>query len=324
MLNKRINANARIVAESFVAIGRDLKEMRDSKLYEQFGCGTFEEYCDKMTPIQQRHAYNFIASYEKYGERLDSVSDLGITKLTLMLALDDEDRERLIESGAAEELSTRELKKMIKELQSENEQLTLKLDDKSKEESEAETLRQQIERLNTELAAVASISEKQKERLLSLEKENRELSERPVEVSVQKPSDEDIAKIEKAAAEKAEKSAETRYKKDIAKLKSEMRKQADSERLTAVETARRENLAEIERLKTENAALQANAKTPPPSGKKELLKFCLEAVQNDFNRALDAVMSFPENEREKPLAALKLVLNKMLSLTDFDGGDSDD
>lgn len=134
LLDSRINANAKIAADSIVAVGRDLKAMRDEKLFLKLDCETFEDYCDKKTPIKQRQAYNFIKCYEKYGERLNELSNIGITKLTLMSALDDEDSERLIESGEAEELSTRELEKRIKELQNKNEQLTFELDEKNKEE----------------------------------------------------------------------------------------------------------------------------------------------------------------------------------------------
>lgn len=66
LLNSRINANTQLAAESLVAVGRDLKAMRDEKLYTEFGCETFEEYCEAKTQIKQRQAYNFIKCFEKY------------------------------------------------------------------------------------------------------------------------------------------------------------------------------------------------------------------------------------------------------------------
>ncbi|MCX4357470.1 MAG: DUF3102 domain-containing protein [Oscillospiraceae bacterium] len=299
LLDSRINANAKVAAESIVKVGRDLKEMRDEKLYLKLDCETFENYCDKKTPIKQRQAYNFIKCYEKYGERLSELSNIGITKLTLMSALDDEDSEQLIESGEAEELSTRELEKRIKELQSKNEQLTLELSEKTKEESAAEVLKQQIERLNTELEAKKAIEKQQKERMESLEKQNEELSKRPVDIAVEKPSKAEIEKIKKDAAEKAEKAAKKQHDKEIAELR---------EQLAASEKA---NAEKLERLESENAALQSLAKKTPPSTQKERVKFHAEECLRNFNAALEAVKALPENEQNKPMATIKNMADKM-------------
>lgn len=298
-LDSRINANAKIAAESMVAVGRDLKNMRDEKLYTELGCETFEEYCDERTPIKQRQAYNFIKCYEKYGEQLEELSDIGITKLTLMSALDDEDRKELIESGEAAELSTRELEKRIKELQNKNEQLTLELDEKSKEEKAAEVLKQQIERLNTELEAKNAIEKQQKERMESLEKQNEELSKHPVDIAVEKPSKAEIDKIKKAAAEKAEKAAKKQHDKEIAELR---------EKMAAAEKA---NAEKLERLESENAALQSLAKKTPPSTQKERVKFHVEECLRNFNAALEALNALPEEERGKPIAAMTAMVGKM-------------
>lgn len=300
LLDSRINANAKIIAESFVTIGRDFKAMRDEKLYIELGCESFEDYCDKKTPIKQRQAYNFIKCYEKYGERLDELSGIGITKLTLMSALDDEDREELIQSGEAENLSTRELEKRIKELQSQNEQLTLELGEISKEESKLEKMQNEMEKLQAELAAQKDIQAQKDERIKALES-------KPVEVAVEKPSKEEIAKIEKAAADKAKKAAKKQYEEEIAKL----REKNDEMRITAVNAAREESKAEIERLKSENAVLQSNAKKAPPSTQKERVKFHIEECLRNFNSAMEAVNALPEGERDKPTAALKSMIEKM-------------
>lgn len=300
LLDSRINANAKIIAESFVTIGRDFKAMRDEKLYIELGCESFEDYCDKKTPIKQRQAYNFIKCYEKYGERLDELSGIGITKLTLMSALDDEDREELIQSGDAENLSTRELEKRIKELQSQNEQLTLELGEMSKEESKLEKMQNEIEKLQAELAAQKDIQAQKDEHIKALES-------KPVEVAVEKPSKEEIAKIEKAAADKAKKAAKKQYEKEIA----ELREKNDEMRITAVNAAREESKAEIERLKSENAVLQSNAKKAPPSTQKERVKFHIEECLRNFNAAMDSVNALPEDERDKPTAALKSMVEKM-------------
>lgn len=299
LLDSRINANAKVAAESILKVGRDLKEMRDEKLYLKLDCETFEDYCDKKTPIKQRQAYNFIKCYEKYGERLEDLSNIGITKLTLMSALDDEDSDQLIESGEAEKMTTRELEKRIKELQSKNEQLTLELDERTKDEKAAEVLKKQIERLNTELEAAKSVQNQQKERADLLEKQNEELSKRPVDVAVEKPSKAEIDKIKKDAAEKAEKAAKKQHDKEIAELREQMA------------AAEKENAEKLERLKSENASLQASAKKTTPSTQKERIKFHAEECLRNFNAVLEAVRSLPEDEQDKPIATMKNMTAKM-------------
>lgn len=301
-LDSRINANAKIAADSIVAVGRDLKNMRDEKLYKELNCDTFEEYCNEMTPIKQRQAYNFIRCYEKYGERLAELSDIGITKLTLMSALDDEDSDALIESGDAEQLSVRELEQRVKELQTKCEQLTLDLGERSKEESKLEKMRNEMDKLQAELSAQKDIQTKKDERI-------KELEAKPVEVAVEKPSKAEIAEIEKAAAEKAKKAAKKQHDKELA----ELREKSESERRSAVEAAKKENLAEIERLKTENAALQSSAKNPAPNpdDKMQTIKFYIAVCLQNFNSALAAAYDLPEDERVKPLTGLKTMVEKM-------------
>lgn len=299
-LDSRINANAKIAAESIVAVGRDLKVMRDEKLYKELHCNTFEDYCNEMTPIKQRQAYNFIKCYEKYGERLAELSDIGITKLTLMSALDDEDSDALIESGAAEQLSVRELEQRVKELQRQNEQLTLDLGEKSKEESKLEKMRNEMEKLRAELDAQKDIQTKKDERI-------KELEAKPVEVAVEKPSKAEIAEIEKKAAEKAKKTVKKQHDKELA----ELREKAESERRSAVEAEKKANLAEIERLRSENAALQSSAKKAPPTSEKERIKICLEEVQRNFNVALETIGKLPEEEQGKLKDRLKAIVEKM-------------
>lgn len=300
MLNSRIIANAKIAAESLVMVGRDLKAMRDEKLYTELGCDTFEDYCDKMTPIKQRQAYNFIKCYEKYGERLTELSDIGITKLTLMSALDDEDSDALIESGAAESLSVRELEQRVKELQSKCEQLTFDLGEKSKEENKLDKMRNEMEKLQAELAAQKDIQAKKDERIKALES-------KPVDVAVQKPSKEEIAEIEKKAAKKAEAAAKKQHDKELA----ELREKAENERREAVKAAEQAKAAEIERLKSENAALQSSVKKAPPTSEKERIKICLEEVQRNFNVAIETIDKLPEEEREKVKSKLKTIVEKM-------------
>lgn len=336
-LHRRILMNGRIAAESIVAMAKDLKTMRDEKLYACFGCDDFDDYCVQKVGIHQRQAYNFIRVLEQYGDKqLAEVSHLGIAKLVELTALDPEDREELIASGAAEEMSVRELKEKISELQSRCEQLTLELEDERdknrtlSENSEAAELETQVEELKAKLeeyeknediyvnrlvdyekkdketAEKASALEKE---LAELREKNAELESRPIDVAVQPPSEEELEKIREAARAEERKL----HKEELKKV----REQADSARLTAVEAARKQVAdklaAEIDKLKAENAVLQSNARpSAPPDSDKERIKFYLEECQRSFNSALEVIgRTSDEETKKKYTIALKTVVSEM-------------
>lgn len=310
-LTDNINANTHKTIESYINIGRDLKTVRDEKLYEAMGYSGFEEYCDAETDVKQRQAYNCIKAFETYGDRIDAVRSISFTNLIQLTALDEEDRAELIESGDAERLSARELQKKIDEMKKKCEQLTLDLGEKSKVESQLEKVKAEMEKLRIELDAQKDIGARKDERI-------KELESKPVDVAVQKPSKDEIAKIEKAAAEKAKAAVEKLHQKEMAELQANLEKQAEDVRLVAVKAAQNKSAAEMERLKaelekseSEKAVLQANAKKALPTSEKERIKFCLEEVQRNFNMALETVGKLPEDERDKLKGKLKVIVERM-------------
>ena len=58
--HQRILANGEICAQSLLEICKDLKKMRDEKLYEEFGYAAFDEYTEKAVGIKPRQAYTYI------------------------------------------------------------------------------------------------------------------------------------------------------------------------------------------------------------------------------------------------------------------------
>lgn len=298
-LTERINANAQLTVESYIKVGRDLKTVRDEKLYEAYGYNTFEQYCDAKTRVKQRQAYNCIKVYETYGENLDAVQNISFTNLLALAATTDENRQELIDSGDAERLSARELQKKIDELEKRCEQLTLDLGEKSKEESKLEKMKAEMDKLRTELEAQKNIQARKDERI-------KELESKPVEVAVEKMSEKELDKIKNDAAKKAREDVKKLYEEELVRL----RINADSDRVAAVKEAKK-SAAEIERLKAENAVLQANAKKAPPTGEKERIRFYLEEVQRNFNAALETIGKLSEDEQDKLKGKLKAIVEKM-------------
>lgn len=307
LLDKRINANAQIAAESIVAVGRDLKAMRDEKLYIKLGCQTFAEYCETKTQIKQRQAYNFIKCYETYGEQLASIQHLGITKLAAMTALDEEDRDELIGSGEAANLSSRELEKRIEELQNKCEQLTMQLEEAENKTDKAEASETEIkliqkndelfkknDELIKELNALKSIQNRQEE---ASDSEKEKLKN---EVELLKKQNKDLSQI-------------------YAKESSAKQKKIEEDAAKKQREAEKKHAAEIENLKKQiaeaekKAALQATAKKQaPPDTQKERVKFHCEECLHSFNSALEALEGVEDEEtKAKCRQAVSTIVKKM-------------
>lgn len=158
----RIMANGQVLQNTLIEICRDLKSMRDERLYKVLGYDTFEEYAEKAVGLKQRQAYSYISTFEKLGPKyLEENSSLGITKLELISQIDSYEREEFIAEENVESLSVRELKEKVDEYKKQNEQLTFQLEELSQSPKEVipdetvskenEELKAKIEELTEEL-----------------------------------------------------------------------------------------------------------------------------------------------------------------------------
>lgn len=319
-LHCRILANAKMVSNSLVAIAVDLKTVRDGEYFHELGYESFDRYAELALGLKQRQARNYIDVLEKYGkDEMQKHADLGITKLVSMLALDAEDRQQLIDSGEAAELSTRSLNKKIEELQKQCAQMTFELDEKK---DEADTFKRRY--MEACDGASRDIDKLVKEKEELLEKIN-ELSNRPIEVAVEKPSEEELEKIKKAAIEEAEskhakelervkKDLDRKKQKEIESVKTELTRK-NSEQLAEHRKEIEKHEAEMLEMKNklaaaerENSVLQANAKKP--TGNKELLKYHFDAIQRAFNEAAIVIGCMEQDEAEKYKAGMISLADK--------------
>lgn len=279
-----------VAAQSLTQIAIDLKEIRDRRLYAELGYSDFAEYCENATKTGKRQAYNLISLVEQYKiDDLSRLAYLGSTKLIALKSLGKEEREELIESGKAEELSVRELKEKIKELTDKNEQLRfeftsvtdsdkitqLETELKSKQvemervgrdkDSRINSLQARLDNTGNAMRRTAEENEKLKLQIAELEK-------RPVEVAVAEPSAEDIAKI-RAEVEAA---ARAEYDKKLA---------------------------------DEKKKVQSIAHEEASGNSKEIFKIHLKNIQREFNEALELVSNASENERSSYIKTFRSVLN---------------
>ena len=350
-LTQRIMANGKIVASSMIEMGRDLKTVRDERLFTEMGYENFEEYCEKKIGIGKRHGYNFIQIYEKFGEeKLGQLQQLGITKLLEIAKLDDEDADDLMQNNDVNALSVRELSAKVDEYRNKFEQLTLQLEEEKSKNAESDSLESQVEELRKQLEAARQANEnmksgahnaekhfeEQKAALLkekeALSEQIRELESRPTEkteiseeernVLIQqgrdemcKEKDEDWSNVVELARKTATRNTEKKFTEEISSLKilnDELRKVADG----AKESTKKYK-DEVEKLKAENAALQSTAQvveTPAPapaSGARDKVKFYFKQIETAFTAATEAVSEADTEERAELTSALKKVLERM-------------
>lgn len=301
-LDAELKQHAGTVVSEMIEVGKCLKEINERRLYEYLGTGSFAEYAEKAVGLKERAAYNYITAYETYGaEGLRKYGELGITKLVALAQLNDADRAEMLESGEAAEISTRALNDRIKELKHETDQL-----------------RFENETLSGKLGTSDELSKSKTAEIEKLEAEKAELEKRLAEATapvVATMTDEEKEEIRKSA----EKAAKAEAKKEIDKLKA-----AEKESSLKLENLRAttERLkADADKLKSENAELQARAvkaetaaaQKPKPviAGSKEALKFCLEDIQQQFNRAVEIIGTMEPEEKTKFKAALVGISDKL-------------
>ena len=214
-LHNSIVSAMKEAAFALVSLCENLKRMRDTGQYKALGFDKFEAYTEQACRIKKRQAYNYIATYERLGGTfLQSNAQLGITKLQLLTEVCAVDRADFVEQNDLEGMSVSEIKKLIAENKEYAEQISMFSQNKEQQEQE----------------------------LRRLEDENEALKNRPVEVAVQEPSQEQVEKAVAAKTKELEKS----YKDKLKKAKEKERQKAEVEKKKAIEEARTAAKAEAD------------------------------------------------------------------------------
>jgi len=120
-----IKSNEELVGLGLWNIGKELKYIRDNKTYEQIGYSTFQDYTKEELDYSRQHSYKFIKLAESYNvASMRQIGGLGVTKLLELTRIEEEEkRQKFIEQKhdvdgeekTIDDMTTRELKKVIKE-----------------------------------------------------------------------------------------------------------------------------------------------------------------------------------------------------------------
>lgn len=149
-VHQEILMTGAVIGNSLVELASLLKQMKDNKLYLEAGFASFEDYSEQALGLKQRQAYNYIKILDSFDlDFLHSNAKIGVSKLTLLSSLSEEEKQEVIETNNLEEVSVSELKEQIKQLKQEKESELEKL--KLEKDNETAKLQNKIDKLKADL-----------------------------------------------------------------------------------------------------------------------------------------------------------------------------
>lgn len=320
VIETEINFYKQQTASGIIEIGKRLIEAK-----KQLSHGEWGKWLEDKVDFTQRTASRFMKCAEEYSSNWTALSNLGQSKLFVLLSVPYEEREEFInsthevngEQKTLDEMTTRELQKVINErdqykkeidkissqkdkvskeknkLAKENEKLQgLAQAEKIKavnEKERAEKLEEELgllqERFNVQEADKASELEALRSELAEKQIEIEELKNKPIEVTYAEPNPEDIAEKEE--------------------LKEKIKK---------LEEGREESLAKLE---SEKVALENQVKiltekvNQPQNDEKIKFEFYFNSIVADFKNILHILNSMNEKDKEKYKNAVSGIIGKI-------------
>ena len=270
-LHRRILNDVHAAAESVWDMCVAIKEMRDGKHYKALLYDNFEGYCEEALGMSRANAYHYIQIAEGMSaENVKSMRQIGVTKLALLAAITEEQREQIAETVDVESATVRELKAQIAALKHQNDQADVALQDAENRAQKwydnSEERRHRIDDLGGKLAsAKADIGQ--------LQDRVKELESRPVEVAVQDNS----AELERIRKEYEEKLAE--QDKARQKLEDELNQRDDNDHFLRLDINYREARVKVQTLCTMVANLSDGKE-------KETLKQNIRNIIHDIEQRI--------------------------------------
>ena len=319
-ITEEILSYKRTAGESILEIGRRLKEAKALLSH-----GEWLPWLSEKVEFSERSAQNFMRLADAY-QNPQTLADLGASKALVLLALSPVERDEFLSEkhdvrGAEKtvpEMSARELEEAIRqrkiaELKAEETARELNRQKEATAEAEAEAAKAQeaAEAARDEVEGARSISLAAQERTAELERELKELREKPVDVAVQTvdASAEQIA----AAVKEAEKAAKAKRDAAVAK-KAEELKAAEAQRdeaRKAVENAEAGRKAAEEQAAALRVELEKARKSAVAMDNKALAEFgvLFRQAQETVNRLTELAGELDEENRPKVYRALGALRN---------------
>ena len=298
--HQRILANGEICAQSLLEICKDLKKMRDEKLYEEFGYAAFDEYTEKAVGIKPRQAYTYISTYERLGATvLQSNASLGITKLDLIAQINPVERTQLLAENTFDGMSVSEVKALVQKAKDQGEQISLLQEELAKAQAEPQDTEPEYDAEKDEMRERITALEKQltdseAEHKAALEKVKREAAEQAkketgTDAQTQKRIDEAVKKAKKEALKEAQEKVQAEAEKKDSKIKD-------------LEAALSAAGAEHEKLEKQLSLAD---------GTSAKAMVYIQSIQDNFNALFAAMEEMPDEQKNKFTGACMKLINAM-------------
>ena len=195
-LRDHIKAHLAAMQANLYEVCKAMKEMRDGKLYKQFGYQNFEDCCKAEFGLARRQTYKYIGIAEHLTEDfVHSSAQIGVNKLSLLAMLDEDDRAELMERKDPADSSVRELKAEIEKLKAEKEAadadkqkafaaLSRSQDDVTRAETKLMEAQREADQLREKNDDLTSERDYLVDRLAETEQELEEVRDAPVDHAV--------------------------------------------------------------------------------------------------------------------------------------------
>lgn len=335
-----VDAGRRVTLLCGIEIGRRLNEAKELLKH-----GEWLPWLEKETEFSERQAQRYMKVFNEYGAaqlglfgpetNATSLSDLPISKALALLSVPESEREQFAEEVGAEDLSTRELEKLIQEKKEAEERAEALAQERDSARKELQTATARLEdtqkalahSMETEGELTRKLSQAKKEVLEAdemaekneqeLKARIKELENRPIEVAVErdeKAIEEAVQQAKAAAsaewAEKVKKLQEDLEKanaqKDKLKAKADKATAGADEKIAAAEQ-------ETARIRQELEAAQKKLKAS--DGKVAAFGVYFKSVQENFNSMMEKVREIGEEDPEtskKLCGAARVILQKAI------------
>lgn len=294
--HQRILANGEICAQSLLEICKDLKKMRDEKLYEEFGYAAFDEYTEKAVGIKPRQAYTYISTYERLGATvLQSNASLGITKLDLIAQINPVERTKMLAENTFDGMSVSEVKALVQKAKDQGEQISLLQEELAEVKAQSEPQDTEKDEMRDRIAALEKqLTDSAAEHQAALEKAKREAAEQAKKETVadaqtQKRIDEAVKKAKKEALKEAQEKVQAEAEKKDSKIKD-------------LEAALSAAGAEHEKLEKQLSLAD---------GTSAKAMVYIQSIQDNFNALFAVMEEMPDEQKNKFTGACMKLLNAM-------------
>lgn len=289
-LHYRIISSADTAQSALWDMCKNLKEMRDSKLYKALGYKNFEDYCENEVGFNRKQAHKYISIVEKVNlENVHLSGQIGVTKLALLATVSESEQQEISERVNLEETTVKQLKAEIDKLKTHNRDLgaakdkavaaLTPLEDElrqlksatdvlrthlSEAESQTRTAKQELDteraRLNKTARDLQEAREANKELIKEnnqLIDENEELRSRPVDVAVVDNSAENDRKLSEVIRSLERENIRRNEEMDRQYIEDRRQLEADKQReINAIRKEYEQKLAEQSKAESMNKIVQ--------------------------------------------------------------------